>query len=133
MTRGVAFQNYSITAKVPCGEIKIFLNIDENGKLYQTHVYLNKSFKNVNCMKTNLEAVSRLVSLGIKHGIPIQKLLAELKHNDCLERAGPSKYKSCVDAYAKAIEDFLSGNKRGDKIEDNNKEEEEDEPTCSCT
>lgn len=91
------WNNERIKIKVPCGEIFLHVNFDENNKIFQTHVYINKDFKNAECIKVMFETISRLVSLCLKNGIPLRKITDELVNQNCLLSV-PRRFKSCPDA-----------------------------------
>ena len=97
-----------VEAKTPCGTMFIIGNykIDEPDKLYQTHVYLNKSYNAHPCLKCLLEGISRLVSLCLRRGIPLNAIIEELSNLRCNYNKVELKQNvniSCCHAFANAL------------------------------
>ena len=78
------FPAKTVEAKTPCGTLFIIGNYTEDmDKLIQTHIYLNRSYERHPCLKCNLEAISRLASLCLRHDIPFYKIMDELQGLRC--------------------------------------------------
>jgi ribonucleoside-diphosphate reductase alpha chain len=96
------------TAKMnsPLGDLYVTINEDENGRPFEVFCTLGKAG---GAAMADAEAIGRLVSLGLRSGIPITAIKDQLRGISC-DRAvgvGPSKVLSAPDAIGQAIERYL--------------------------
>ncbi len=108
--------------KIGCGKLYITINSDENGicEVFTT------TGKGGGCHAQS-EAISRLVSLSLRSGVPTQELIDQLKGIRC-EAAMMRKdvrNLSCPDAIARAIEAYMEYTGNG-KLKHSLLEEKED-------
>jgi ribonucleoside-diphosphate reductase alpha chain len=96
------------TAKMnsPLGDLYVTINEDENGRPFEVFCTLGKAG---GAAMADAEAIGRLVSLGLRSGIPITAIKDQLRGISC-DRAvgvGPNKVLSAPDAIGQAIERYL--------------------------
>jgi ribonucleoside-diphosphate reductase alpha chain len=93
-----------------CGKMLVTVNMDEDGQLAEL---LMRAGASGGCAAFT-DAVARLVSVSLRYGVPVEVILDQMKSVRCDNfryQAGKNpelKGKSCPDAAAKCIEDFLS-------------------------
>jgi ribonucleoside-diphosphate reductase alpha chain len=88
-----------------CGSLYVTINEDEYG-LFEVFATMGKAG---GCAASQAEAVSRLISLGLRSGIEPEQIIKQLKGVRCPNQAwvmGGRIY-SCADAIAKAIERYI--------------------------
>jgi len=89
-----------------CGTLYVTINSDSKG-LCEVFAQIGKSG---GCAASQIEAISRMISLALRSGIDINSILKQLKGIRCPEQTigigGPIL--SCPDAMAKAIQKYLS-------------------------
>ena len=83
--------------------------------------------------KTNINTIARLISLGLRSGIKVDRIIEELRANQCpacqvLRRQGKQVALSCSNAIADAIESALGKVKGSMKKTNNNTKENTNEP-----
>ncbi len=85
-----------------CGSLYVTINEDEQG-LFEVFATMGKSG---GCAASQTEAVSRLLSLGLRSGIDKNQLIRQIKGVRCPNQAWEKggKIYSCSDAIAKALE-----------------------------
>jgi len=86
-----------------CGDLYVTINEDREGNPFEVFAQLGKSG---GCAASQTEAIGRLVSLGLRSGIPWELIVKQLKGISCDRPWGFGKNKvlSCADAVGKAIE-----------------------------
>ena len=86
-----------------CGDLYVTINEDKEGNPFEVFAQLGKSG---GCAASQTEAIGRLVSLGLRSGIPWELIVKQLKGISCDRPWGFGKNKvlSCADAVGKAIE-----------------------------
>lgn len=91
--------------KTGCGNMFITVNEDEFG-LYEVFSQLGKSG---GCIASHVEAISRLVSLGLKSGIDPEEIVDQLRGIRCPNQTwhGGKLIASCSDAIGQVIEEYL--------------------------
>jgi ribonucleoside-diphosphate reductase alpha chain len=91
---------YSI--KTGCGMMYVTINEDENG-LFEVFATLGKSG---GCASSQIEALGRTISLGLRSGIPAEQFIKQLRGISCHSAliVGENKISSCADAIATAIQ-----------------------------
>lgn len=86
-----------------CGSLYVTINVDDKGQPFEIFTQMGKTG---GCAASQLEAVARLVSLALRSGIDVKKIVDQLEGIRCpspsWERGG--KIFSCADAIAKAVE-----------------------------
>jgi ribonucleoside-diphosphate reductase alpha chain len=96
------------TAKMnsPLGDLYVTINEDEHGRPFEVFCTLGKAG---GAAMADAEALGRLISLGLRSGIPITAVRDQLRGISC-DRAvglGPNKVLSAPDAIGQAIERYL--------------------------
>lgn len=93
--------NYRINTG--CGHIYIMTGRNENGELIEIMATLGHAG---GCAMSQLEALTRSISLGLKYGVPIEDLKDELEFIRCPTPAFDEgeEILSCADAIAKVLE-----------------------------
>ena len=89
-----------------CGNLYITINSDEEGRPFEVFTQMGKAG---GCASSQLEAISRLVSLTFRTGIEVRSVIEQLRNIRC---PSPSWEKgvrifSCADALARVIEKRL--------------------------
>ncbi len=97
-----------ITRKMlsPLGTLYVTINEDEKGRPFEVFTTLGKAG---GAAMADAEAISRLVSLGLRSGIPLSTICKQLRGISC-DRAvgfGSKKILSMPDAVALVIEEYL--------------------------
>jgi ribonucleoside-diphosphate reductase alpha chain len=98
-----------ITRKMlsPLGTLYVTINEDEKGRPFEVFTTLGKAG---GAAMADAEAISRLISLGLRSGIPLRTICRQLRGISC-DRAvgfGSKKILSVPDAVALAIEEYLA-------------------------
>lgn len=92
-------------AKIGCGKLYVTINSDEHGIC---EVFTSTG-RGGGC-RSQSEATSRLISLALRSGVPIEEIIHQLRGIRCpaaVKRTGVENV-SCPDAIARAIERFLT-------------------------
>jgi ribonucleoside-diphosphate reductase alpha chain len=97
-----------ITRKMlsPLGTLYVTINEDEKGRPFEVFTTLGKAG---GAAMADAEAISRLISLGLRSGIPLSTICQQLRGISC-DRAvgfGSKKILSMPDAVALAIEEYV--------------------------
>ena len=90
----------------PLGDLYVTINEDEGGRPFEMFCTLGKAG---GAAMADAEAIGRLISLGLRSGIPISTIKEQLRGISC-DRAvgvGPNKVLSAPDAIGQAIERYL--------------------------
>jgi ribonucleoside-diphosphate reductase alpha chain len=86
-----------------CGNLYITINEDADGQPFEVFMHMGKAG---GCAMSQLEAIGRLVSLGLRSGIEVGSIVEQLRGIRCpspsWEKGG--RIFSCSDAIARAIE-----------------------------
>jgi ribonucleoside-diphosphate reductase alpha chain len=98
-----------ITRKMmsPLGTLYVTINEDEKGRPFEVFTTLGKAG---GAAMADAEAISRLISLGLRSGIPLRTICHQLRGISC-DRAvgfGSKKILSMPDAVALAIEEYMA-------------------------
>jgi ribonucleoside-diphosphate reductase alpha chain len=98
-----------ITRKMlsPLGTLYVTINEDEKGRPFEVFTTLGKAG---GAAMADAEAISRLISLGLRSGIPLRTICRQVRGISC-DRAvgfGAKKILSMPDAVALAIEEYLA-------------------------
>ena len=91
-----------------CGNLFVTMNSNENG-LFEVFVTLGKAG---GCAAAQVETIGRLVSMALRSGVQIDKIIKHLVGTSCSAPAGfgPNRVLSCADAVAKALKWFTQQN-----------------------
>ncbi len=89
-----------------CGNLYIVVNQDENGEFFEVFTQMGKAG---GCAASQLEAISRLVSLALRSGIDPKVVIEQLKGIRCPSPswANGKKIFSCADALSRVLEERL--------------------------
>jgi ribonucleoside-diphosphate reductase alpha chain len=92
----------TIEVSLDCGHLYVVLNYQDD-KLFEVFINLGKTG---GCARAQLEAISRLVSLGLRCGVDKKEIVDQLKEIRCPNQSvcKGNTYLSCADAVAKIIE-----------------------------
>jgi len=95
----------SITEEVTtgCGHLYLTMGYDHEGALLEIFIHLGKTG---GCSHCQLEALSRCISLGLKHGVPIEQYKKQLLGLSCPKSVPFPKDRrilSCADGVAKVL------------------------------
>jgi ribonucleoside-diphosphate reductase alpha chain len=98
-----------ITRKMmsPLGTLYVTINEDEKGRPFEVFTTLGKAG---GAAMADAEAISRLISLGLRSGVPLRTICHQLRGISC-DRAvgfGSKKILSMPDAVALAIEEYMA-------------------------
>jgi ribonucleoside-diphosphate reductase alpha chain len=88
-----------------CGSLYVTMNRDEKG-LFEVFAVMGKSG---GCAASQTEAISRLVSLGLRCGVDPDQIIKQVKGVRCPNQAWEKggRIYSCADAIAKALEKYI--------------------------
>ncbi len=105
----------TIRIKTGCGNLYVTLGyISETKQLIEVFAVLGKSG---GCARAQTEAITRSISLGLKYGISIQEFIDEFTNISCPNNIleNEIQVKSCADAIAQVLKEFVNGNKKENK------------------
>jgi ribonucleoside-diphosphate reductase alpha chain len=99
-----------------CGSLYVTINEDEKG-LFEVFATMGKSG---GCAASQIESVSRLISLALRSGIDIEKIIKQIKGVRCPNQAWEKggRIYSCADAIGKALERYLRMPSKKDEFGD---------------
>ncbi|MEM3504616.1 MAG: TSCPD domain-containing protein [Archaeoglobaceae archaeon] len=99
----------TVEVKTGCGTITVTINYDEQG-IVDVFARFGKTGS---CGASQLEAISRLLSLAFRCGIDSDEILKSLKGIRCCSPFfnNGTQILSCADAIAKVLEQFLGTEK----------------------
>jgi len=104
--RPQALRGYTMKMISPLGDLYVTINEDQSGRPFEVFCTLGKAGGPA---MADAEAIGRLISLGLRSGIPIRQVKDQLRGISC-DRAvglGPNKVLSAPDAIGQAIERYL--------------------------
>lgn len=89
-----------------CGKLYVIINQDENGQPFEVFTSMGKAG---GCAQSQCEAIGRLISIDLRSGGDINRIIKQLKGISCHMRYGfgPNTVLSCSDAVGKALEQAL--------------------------
>lgn len=96
----------TIKVKTGCGNLYVTVNVNED-KPVEVFAALGKAGGCSNCQN---EALTRAISLGLKHGVSVKEFVDELKTLQC---PNPNMFPkeervlSCADGIAKVLESYV--------------------------
>ena len=84
-----------------CGKMYVTVNKD-NGEVIEVFTHLGKAGS---CVKAQLEALTRTITLGLKYGVPVEEYIKELEGIKCPYPTWEDgeQILSCADAISKVI------------------------------
>ncbi len=86
-----------------CGKLYVTINQDETGKPFEVFTSMGKAG---GCAQSQCEAIGRLISIDLRSGGDLDRIIKQLKGISCHMRYGfgPNTVLSCSDAVGKALE-----------------------------
>lgn len=89
-----------------CGKLYVTINQDDTGKPFEVFTSMGKAG---GCAQSQCEAIGRLISIDLRSGGDIDRIIKQLKGISCHMRYGfgPNTVLSCSDAVGKALEKAL--------------------------
>ncbi len=107
--RPLRLSGSTVKSKTPCGSV--YTTINTNGSEAPVEVFCRLG-KAGGCASALMETVGRLLSIGLRYGIPVEELAKQLKGIQCHQS---SKYlKSCVSS----VGTVLAPPKEGEEAEE---------------
>jgi len=105
-----------------CGSIYVTLNYTEDKELFEVFC---TSGKTGSCEAAIVDALTRTISISLRAGLNPENVIDQLRNINCpkIENGG----KSCPDRIAKAMGDFLEGNRDKSSYESRRGEEDRDD------
>ena len=96
-----------------CGKLYVTVNIDEAGVPFEIFAHLGKSG---GCAASQTEALTRTITLGLRHGLEAKQFVDQLRGISCPSVGfdGGEKVLSCADAIARALQHVLEGRDEGE-------------------
>lgn len=112
-SRSITLPGITIRIVTGCGKMYITLNRDDKG-LYEAFAVLGKAG---GCPAAHLEGLARTVSLALKEGVDVNKIIKNLRGIRCPHpmRVRKGWILSCADALGIALETYIE---EGDKLLD---------------
>lgn len=95
-----------------CGNMYVILN-DKDEQPFEVFAELGRSGS---CMKCQCEAITRLISTGLQHGVPLEEYIDQLAGLRCSNPVIAPKQNrvlSCPDAVSKAIASLTGKQRKG--------------------
>lgn len=91
--------------KTGCGNLYVTIN-EDNGDPKEIFVRLGKAG---GCAASQSEALGRLITVGLRAGVPVEKLVKQLSGIGCHQPFGfgPEKTLSCADAVGKTLAKYV--------------------------
>ena len=96
--------------KCACGTLYITTNLDKDGNLVEVFTHTSKG----GICQANLNAVTRMISLGLRSGIKIEEIVDQLKSIHCpacqmtKAKGNPVDGMSCPDIMSRTINEFIN-------------------------
>jgi ribonucleoside-diphosphate reductase alpha chain len=96
----------TIEMRVGCGKLHVIVNVDENNLPFEVFASIGKGG---GCAASQCEAIGRLISLNLRTGGDVKRIIKQLKGISCHNKMGlgENQLSSCADAIGKAIEEVL--------------------------
>ena len=98
--------------KLGCGSLYVTVNEDKNGyKPIEVMVSLGKAGS---CTKCQNEALTRMITIGLKYDIPVDVIIEELKDLECPNKnlwPESDRNLSCADAIAQVLRTYVENHK----------------------
>lgn len=104
--RPKVLEGRTIKVKTGCGSLYVTVNTNE-GHPIELFARLGKAG---GCSNSQNEALTRAISLGLRHGVPIEEYVKELKGLQCpnpLMYPEEDKALSCPDGIARVLERYV--------------------------
>ena len=111
MSRKTKLSGVTYQTKTGCGTLYITVN-EDNGKPFEVFATMGKAG---GCAASQIETIGRLVSLALRHGVDIKKVIKQMSGISCHNALmiGDNKILSCADAVAHILQEHITKN---DKI-----------------
>jgi len=94
-------------ARTGCGKIYVTVNIDGNGRLFEVFANMGKAG---GCASSQTEALGRLVSLILRCGGSLERIVKQLDGISCHTSNGKSS--SCANAVASVLKKYDHGEEK---------------------
>ncbi len=101
-------EGMTVRVNTGCGKLYVTLN-SVDGKLFEVFAALGKAGS---CAKTVMEGISRMVTLALRHDVPVEEIVKQLKGLRCPEPylfPKEERVFGCPDAIAKVLEERVLG------------------------
>jgi len=97
----------SIKFKTGCGNIYVTITEDADGHPFEIFMQIGKAG---GCAASQTESIGRLASLALRSGLPLPRIMEQLRGIACHEPAvdDGKKILSCADGIAKALTAYLN-------------------------
>ncbi|RME22242.1 MAG: TSCPD domain-containing protein, partial [Deltaproteobacteria bacterium] len=91
----------------PLGDLYVTINEDEDGQPFEVFCTVGKAGGAANA---DSEAIGRLISLALRHGLPLEEVRDQLRGISCDRTVGygPNKVLSAPDGIAQALDTYLA-------------------------
>ena len=88
-----------------CGHLYVTVNRGDDGELFEVFAHLGKAG---GCSSCQCEAITRLISLSMRCGVPAEEIIRQLRGLRCANISGKPEYPeaylmSCPEAIVQAI------------------------------
>jgi len=95
----------TIKVATSCGNLYVTVNFSETGEPFEVFVRMGKAG---GCSGSFLEAIGRLISLGLRSGVPAGEIISQLKGIRCpnISVSRGVTYTSCADVLGQCLERF---------------------------
>ena len=89
-----------------CGHLYVTINRDDSDTLIEVFATLGKAG---GCGNAQMEAVTRMITLSLKHGVPVEEIIRQLEFIKCPGRGidEGEEVQSCADGIALALRRIL--------------------------
>lgn len=98
-----------------CGHLYLTVNFDENGMMFEIFTHLGKAG---GCGASQLEAIGRCISVGLRSGVDPAVYVKQLKGIKCPNSTWSEKKQvlSCSDAIGRLLEEEIKNSKEGQHV-----------------
>ena len=106
LARPQIVEGKTIKVVTGCGNMYVTLNRNDSGKLIEVFAVLGK---NGGCSRCQNEALTRAITAGLRHGVPVDEYIKELSGLQCPNPSlWPTQERalSCPDAIAKTLKEY---------------------------
>ena len=110
MARPTIVNGTTVKIKTGCGNMYVTINENE-GKIFEVFAKLGKSGS---CPTSNIEAITRLITIAVQNGSDINVLIKHLLGIRCTNPIGikNNQILSCSDAIGKVLSVYVEGLKK---------------------
>ena len=96
----------TIKIQTGCGSMFVVVNVDEGDKIFEVFCVLGKEG---GCSSAQCEAIGRLISLYLRSGGPVERIIRQLSGIHCHQEV--DGVTSCSDAIAKVLQQVIKNEK----------------------